>query len=179
MTTFNNDPKLTIAEDLDDDTENLWRLPVEAVTDRLVQPASRWRNLPETGRGESPPFNQQDALIYIRDVGRFTNVDQVKEAAAREWETTRTMEKSYRLGRNNQVETKVLRVNLDAYNMVQEMDQVIRLARTVYTSPLELNDWIGEMFRGRFRRYVLLEDADKMATLGRVLQWADKWVGYH
>ncbi|XXG94445.1 hypothetical protein Hte_000702 [Hypoxylon texense] len=141
----------------------------------LIRADSRWRNLPDhDGPPVKPPGDVYDVLIYIRD-GTLYTPEKLGQAVFQAASKAEFQSTNYRSNPLGGVMTRGLIGNDDANKIIREMDELIRLGRTVYTSPMALGDWIDTMFAHRYRPSLLHDDVNKAGTLRRVLDWADCW----
>ncbi|KAI1081075.1 hypothetical protein F5B20DRAFT_70962 [Whalleya microplaca] len=81
----------------------------------------------------------------------------------------------YETGIDKKVTRVALKGNEHSRSLIAEMDELIALARTVYTEPGDLTDWMQELYAGTYRDGVLQRDGSKKATLKRSLEWCESW----
>lgn len=145
---------------------------VPTFQETLSKPDSRWKHhgqiIPSEGR--TKPTSRYNLLVYLRNLNKNSDV------TAR---FVKALEKIHKIGidyqqSENGIKGVVLKGNDHARSLIHEMDALIRLAKTVYTPP-EVQDWIHDLFLGRYRPILLEDDKTKRKTLTRALDWGDKW----
>lgn len=148
----------------------------------LVRAESQWKNLPDDDtEGKTSADSKYDALLYIRDAGSITadQLDQLAPVLKTAVERATHRSSNYLRSANGRVLKRRLMANKDAHTLVLELNQLVELGRTAYEAPYALTDQMSTLFGHMTRGASIYDEADRSGTLDQVLDWADRWVGYH
>ncbi|KAI0136054.1 hypothetical protein F4776DRAFT_119290 [Hypoxylon sp. NC0597] len=149
-------------------------VPPPRCREALLRADSRWKNLPRNGGASQSKLkdtNPRDIALYIKDVKTDRDVSDVLQRA---YNTKANIARDFVF--KDGKKTKVaLEGNKPAERLIAELDGLIMLARSIWSNPDDLSDWIQDMFQARYRNPILNLAGTKREMLDRALNWVDNW----